>query len=1101
NIIGGSMIGGNYYSNYGYYDENGDGIGEMSYVTGMDSSYDALPLSNSNCLVPLAGQQLQKSVVLCSGTYGLSGSNTIMNITNSSVTLECNSTRLIIRTTSTIINSNPGSGQLSNITIKNCYFENMNTNVITITNTSQSYIHDNVFNISTISGPRPLYLYDVNASTIANNTFVNLSVSGGTGISIKLDKVSNTIFENNTMRNIEQGFRFAAVPSINITIRKNFINISKYAAINEDDLAILRLNDSKIYNNTFIDIGKPSSTSYVCILVSGYNNEFMNNTLTNCTHGITSGPSYGLYNHSGDNYYIKSNIITSKDSNPTMGLQGYNVTIINNTISYAGASGNIGTAGIWLTLTNNSYIAYNEITNFSVGIALTHPNYASLLDPKDGEIENRNITIEGNIINNATTYGIVLSGNNITVYNNIINLSRGKGTGSGIYGVNTNNSIIFNHTIYKYQSGISLYSSENTTIVNNTLYNNTAFGINITSSKNLSLHGNTIYNNSNYGIYLLKSLNNTILYNTLYNNTLSGIRLNSTNYTRIENNNITFNGGMDAVTATFYATAAPYTYAAIGAEYNFTGSGAGSSYNYQNGDSVDVINNKTDVSALVNGTANIHLALVKVNSSDAAYQNKNITLFFDDSIATSCNGIAAWLSDVALEPFNDETNCTYFQANIFTANSYNNYTYNGLTNSSISLMSGYLNPSLSVEVSSENKKGNIVILDSSDNNITNNTLTYSEYYGIFLDSSSNNTLTNNTMTRNSLNSAKAAGDSGSTNIIINSTGFTATISSSVLKVFWYLKVYASDNGKRFSELNISFTNKSGKHIASAITSSTGTGLTPEVMLIEYESDGSSTVYHTLYTISATNPLTGSLKTSTHNLSSSGLATIEIASESSTGSSGGGTSTETPGCTNNCGQETPPEVLPPEPIVPPEVKTILGLPTISESPSTQSGGSGGAGGSGGKKISQQKKECFESEGLALEEISLLQNALKMVPCEEQAPEPVKIKTEKKCNGLEIKVNNARFNIVYDGKPGFFLDLDAKEDKKDLCPWCNNNKKDHDETGIDCGGSCKPCPKSNEKALQKIQENSKEKSKQRNIPIFAIVPFAILITSLFLLRKKA
>ncbi len=1477
NIINGPMIGGNYYSDYGFYDYDGDGdgFGELSYTSGMNNSYDMLPLSNNRCLIPGNGMGIQRSVVLCPDTYDVvdNNNNGLLNITNSSVILECNQTR--IRNSgsqSRVININPGSGQLANITIKNCYFETTGS-AIYLVNTSSSYVYDNVINMSGAASPT-MYFYNVNYSIIANNTITNTSAE-----SIYINDASHSIFENNTISKAIAGVLFSGtgsthIASANITFKNNLFNHTSNPAISATANAAVIVNDSKFYNNTFYGIGDNSGGpgGNGCIVLPGFSNEFIGNTFINCS-GAAISSGVGASNSvrfSGDNYYIKSNIINGSDTDRynIINLMGSNISIINNTIlkQISANTAYNGRGAISLNNSNNSYIINNTIANITYGIFITGGNY------QFSALYSRNITISGNVLSNITLIPMVLSGDNITVYNNtILSYAGPLFPEPAISARNLNNSRMYNNTIYRYTEGIAISNSENLTITNNSIYENLAVGINITSSKNvtifnnvinnntyqgvlllkssnvtiekniifnnskdgisanfsnytiifnntirnnvaagislfgsnsskiinnsifnngrdgiyiedsegisildswlignssrygifytessnitiarntisnnsrygiagnssnssrienntirdnvltgislfgtnnthmfnnsifknrrdgiyiedsesvsiishyllsnnsgygiyagannitiynnqifnsskqgifllnsnnitiekntiyesgldaialnssnftvinnntlynntkagislfgsnyslisnntiynhqdavyaedilgLSILQNIIYNSSRHGIYdptsfnitisnniisnnsdagisLLKTINSTITNNIIYNNSQAGIRLNSSNYSIIENNNLSYNGIISYVTE-FYMSAVVYRNDALGAIYNDTaGSTSGHLLLYQGGDNLAVATNNTNVSALINGTANLHLALVKLNSSDAGLIQRNITIFFDNSIASSCLSIAQFLSDVSLASMADETNCTYFQADIFTANGNNNYTYNDLTNATITQDPGTLAPSIAAV--STVRIANLIITESSDTNITNNTMTLSSGYGVILDTANNTIFTNNTILSNVKLAVRALGDSSLINKVINSTNVTTSVASSILEVYWFLKAYAHDNQVVFSSLNISFYNKSSTYIISALTDASG--YTPELTLVEYEHSGEGKVFHTNYMVNATRPVTGGTYSQFHNLTSSGLVDFELHETGGGGGGGGGGSGG--GCTDDCSSgekrcssstsyetcgsydddsclEYGPSRECSEGLTCSNGNCVVActritrctewsvcknekqtrscaeinscsdvidealeerpckLPEIKEILPELSDGPEGA-----SKKEHNATKCFESRGLSKEEIVAFEDLLEITPCEEEKQVQIKVETRQRCNGIEINVNDASLNIVYKEKPNFYLNFKSTSDYKEYCPWCFNSKQDYDETSIDCGGSCKSC-------LQKNLEIPYRPPKpDYRLPVFvASSAVAAGIGCMLLLRRK-
>jgi len=192
-----------------------------------------------------------------------------------------------------------------------------------------------------------------------------------------------------------------------------------------------------------------------------------------------------------------------------------------------------GYEGIYLYNTNNGRIIENDLSNNRNGIRL----YAS-----------KNITIQGNKINNSDNYGIALysqwkNSESVSILDNNI-------TNSGSDGINIDpqdaisnyNKIINNSIEFNERHGINIknngnYDSNYNIIVGNNIVNNTNFGIYISRGEYQTIEKNVIINNDD-GINLFDSSSNTIQLNNISRNTVGLMISGSSNsrYNIITNN-------------------------------------------------------------------------------------------------------------------------------------------------------------------------------------------------------------------------------------------------------------------------------------------------------------------------------------------------------------------------------------------------------------------------------------------------------------------------------------------------------------------------------------------------------------------------------------
>jgi mannan endo-1,4-beta-mannosidase len=134
--------------------------------------------STENCIEPYSGMNISEDTTLCSGTYVLSEK---INITDSSVTLECSNTTL---------KSNGAVNGIFisayNVTIKNCQIEGYHDCVHSAGNSRLSMTGNKFSSCSNFA----IYFKDAHNSIISNNSFVNSTV--------KFHNTDRSIVEDNT---------------------------------------------------------------------------------------------------------------------------------------------------------------------------------------------------------------------------------------------------------------------------------------------------------------------------------------------------------------------------------------------------------------------------------------------------------------------------------------------------------------------------------------------------------------------------------------------------------------------------------------------------------------------------------------------------------------------------------------------------------------------------------------------------------------------------------------------------------------------------------------------------------------------------------------
>lgn len=211
----------------------------------------------------------------------------------------------------------------------------------------------------------------------------------------------------------------------------------------------------------------------------------------------------------------------------------------------------VNTYGIYLNGKTNNTIKNCRITNFYQGIYLL----SSINNSMDNNTANWNSrhgiylrnskynSFTHNTVNSNTNHGIYLylSSDNNIITNNTANSN--SGSGINLYSSRYNNLI--NNTANNNNEGIYLYNYNNryNNIINNkALFNK--YGIYLGyDSRYSTVTGNTANNNTQMGIYLYNAASNKIINNTAISNTYDGIQLrSSSNNNKIINNTADFNG-------------------------------------------------------------------------------------------------------------------------------------------------------------------------------------------------------------------------------------------------------------------------------------------------------------------------------------------------------------------------------------------------------------------------------------------------------------------------------------------------------------------------------------------------------------------------------
>jgi len=266
----------------------------------------------------------------------------------------------------------------------------------------------------------------------------------------------------------------------------------------------------------------------------GYNETLTNNTVWNNTYGVYFNPttwstltqstarnnSYGILFSSSNNNTLYNNTLRNNTNYGIYLLSSSDNNLTSNTIANTTAVANFG---VYLDVSSNR----NNIS----GNSLANNSYS----PIRGLSTNN--TYDNNTLTGGFAYGIWLTGGNSNITNNQIT---GNGAGDAILVQATNVQVVNNNARLAVHG---IYFAPATTgghnAINNTI-SNCSYAIRDNNNPNVNIENNTIDYSSTSGIYIDSGSNITIRNNTIYNAGGSwGIVAGGGNNATIENNTVT----------------------------------------------------------------------------------------------------------------------------------------------------------------------------------------------------------------------------------------------------------------------------------------------------------------------------------------------------------------------------------------------------------------------------------------------------------------------------------------------------------------------------------------------------------------------------------